>query len=61
MAAEQDASQIEPDGSLKTMMITWIAPPHFFRKDRLIVIYLGADPAVLMILTDALGPQFAGR
>lgn len=60
-AATADASQIEPDGNLRTVMITWIAPPHFFRRERLIVLYVGEDPAVVALLTDLLGPQFAGQ
>lgn len=60
-AAAADAQNIGPDGNPRTMMITWVAPPHFYRKERVIVIYLGSDPAALKLLTDALGPQFAGR
>lgn len=59
--AASDAEQIDPDGNPRTTMITWIAPPHFFRKEQVIVIYLGTDAAVLDALTELLGPQFAGR
>ena len=60
-AATEDASQIEPTGNPKTMRINWIAPPHFFRKERVIVIYLGSDASALAVLTELLGPQFAGK
>ncbi|GAC1561581.1 MAG: hypothetical protein NVS4B8_06290 [Herpetosiphon sp.] len=60
-AAAADAQQIGPDGNPRLMMISWLASPHFFRKERLIVIFVGDNPAVLKVLTDALGPQFAGR
>ncbi len=60
-AAEEDAGEIGPDGNPKTTMVTWAAPPHFFRKERIIGLYVGDDPAVLKLLSDALGPQFAGR
>ena len=60
-AAESDAQQIGPDGIPRTAMITWVAPPHFFRKERAFVIYVGDDEAVLKVLAEALGPQFAGR
>ena len=43
------------------MRISWIAPPHFFRKERVIVLYLGTDAKVLAVLTELLGAQFAGR
>lgn len=39
----------------------WAAPPHFFRKERAFVLFLGDDPAMLDLLTQLLGPQFAGR
>ena len=60
-AAEEDASQLDQDGNPRTTMITWIAPPHFFRKERIIALYIGDDPAVEQLLTESLGPQFAGR
>jgi hypothetical protein len=60
-AAAEDASQIEPNGNPRTARINWIAPPHFFRRERVIVIYLGSDANALALLTELLGPQFAGR
>lgn len=59
-AAESDASQIGPDGNPRTAMITWIATPHFFRSEQVIALYIGDDQAVVDLLTQALGPQFAG-
>ena len=60
-AAEEDASQLDANGNPRTTMITWVAPPHFFRKERIIALYIGDDPAVVQLLAEALGPQFAGR
>lgn len=60
-SARADAAQIGPDGNPTRMMILWIAPPHFFRIDRVIVLYLGEDQVVLDLLTALLGPPFAGR
>lgn len=55
------AEDINPDGSgTKTMMITWIEPPHFYRKGKIIVLYLGTDAKMLSLLESALGKQFAG-
>ncbi len=54
-------SWTEPDGNVKTISYAWVAPPHFFRQGRVLVLYTGTDPAVLTLLTDLLGPQFAGR
>jgi hypothetical protein len=39
----------------------WMAPPHFFRGNRLIVLYVGTDPGVIAPLQRLLGPQFAGH
>jgi hypothetical protein len=61
-AAAADAAQISPDGSsTSTTMITWIEPPHFYRNDRLLVLYIGSDEATQELLTSLLGPQFAGQ
>ena len=59
--ADADVAQIPPDGtSFRTVMVTWIAPPHFFRTGRLIVLYVGSNTDVLTALESVLGPQFAG-
>ena len=60
-AAEEDASQLDAAGNPRTTMIMWVAAPHFFRKERIIALYIGDDPAVVKLMTEALGPQFAGR
>ncbi|MBC9003613.1 hypothetical protein [Micromonospora aurantiaca (nom. illeg.)] len=60
-AATQDAEKIDPNGDPKTSKIAWIAPPHFYRAQRLIVLYVGADAATMQLLAGLLGPPFAGR
>jgi hypothetical protein len=60
-AASADAGQIQPDGSLRGVMVDWVGPPHFFRAERLLVIYVGSDASVISLLTGVLGPQIAGR
>lgn len=61
-AAEKAAADVSPDGgSIGTSMISWIAPPHFFRKEQLIVNYLGTSEKTLSVLRTLLGAQFAGR
>jgi hypothetical protein len=59
--AEAEAATIDAAGNPATMMIRWIAPPHFYRTGRVIALYLGDDVQVLRALEAALGPQFAGR
>lgn len=60
-AAASEAKRVNPDGSIGTSMPMWIAPPHFFRKEKLIVLYLGTDGKTLDTLREVLGAQFAGR
>jgi hypothetical protein len=61
-SAETEAATISPDGSsTPTTMITWIAPPHFFKNSGVIVLYVGTNEAVVALLERVLGPQFAGR
>lgn len=56
-----DASSIRPDGSgAANVIVEWIAPPHFFAKGHILVIFVGTDPSLTQVLTDELGPQFAG-
>lgn len=58
---EKEAGQISPEGRPATTMIAWIAPPHFFKSGKLIVLYVGEKPDVLKALENALGRQFAGK
>lgn len=60
--AAADAAQVAPDGgTIGTTSVLWVAPPHFFRKGRLIVLYVGESPSITRALTSLLGRQFAGR
>lgn len=59
--AQADAHRIRADGrGTATTQVDWVAPPHFFLKGRVLVIYVGSDPAVISLLRNLLGPQFAG-
>ncbi len=42
-------------------MHEWRAPPHFFKRGRLIVLYAGENQGLLALLAQILGPQFAGE
>ena len=60
--ADAQAAVISPDGSgVGTSKINWIGPPHFYKKAKLIVLYIGKDGKVLKALDAVLGPQFAGK
>ncbi len=60
--AEADASLVSPDGSsIGTSMPFWVDDPHFYYKEKIIVLYVGDDPAIEELLESVLGSQFAGR
>jgi len=59
--ADAQAATVSPDGyEIGRGVVDWIAPPHFYRGTRIIVLYLGSDPGMLSRLEIILGPQFAG-
>jgi len=61
-AANADAARISPDGgTIGNTMVDWIAPPHFYKKGQLIVLYVGTKTSLMKILEMTLGPQVAGR
>jgi hypothetical protein len=61
-AADVEAALVSSDGSsIGTTMASWVAPPHFYKAEKLIVLYVGESEAIIDILESVLGPQFAGR
>jgi hypothetical protein len=59
---ESDAVLVDADGgSIGTSMVTWVATPHFYKKGRILVLYIGDNAETLKALESVLGPQFAGR
>lgn len=59
---ESDAVLVDADGgSIGTSMVTWMATPHFFKKGRILVLYVGDNADTMNLLESVLGPQFAGR
>lgn len=61
-SASREAALISPDGSsIGTTMVLWVDSPHFYKLDRLIVLYLGDDQATLGLLQALIGDQIAGR
>ena len=58
-ALEAEAAGISPSGSSvathgRASMILWAAPPHFFRTETAIVLYVGESPTVIEALTSVL-------
>ena len=59
-AAAAEAAQISPDvSSVGTSMMTWVATPHFYAEDRLIVLYVGENEPVMRALAGVLGAPIA--
>lgn len=60
-AALAAAETVSENGtSVGPTMLTWQDTPHFYRVDRLIVLYVGSDAGALDLLQEVLGEQFAG-
>lgn len=59
---EAQAKLISRDGTtVGTTKIHWIGSPHFFKQERVLVLYVGDDRNVLKSLEAVLGRQFAGQ
>lgn len=62
-AAERTRASAEIDPTdpshIGNSIVEWRGNPRFWQRDRLIVQYLGQDPAVEVILSSVLGPPFA--
>jgi hypothetical protein len=61
-AAKAQAARVSPTGtSIGTTKVQWIGPPHFYRTNAVLVLYVGDSERVLKVLGSVLGPQFAGQ
>lgn len=65
-STDAEAANISPDGGTITRgdmigYVDWVAAPHFYKTERLIVLYVGENAGVKNLLTELLGRQFAGR
>ena len=59
---EAEAAKVSQDGStIGTTVMQWKVPPHFYKTDRVIVLYEGDDSTTKQALGVALGTQFAGK
>lgn len=61
-SASSDAARVAPSGTpIGATQITWVDPPRFYLRGRLMVLYVGRDEDVSAILETVLGQAFAGR
>src|SRR3989344_5265676 len=59
--AEADAVEIPADGSdFDTTIIMWHSTPHFYKKEKMLVLYIGNDDQIKALLETEMGQQFAG-
>lgn len=59
--ADSEAKRVSTNGlSIGTTKPSWLSTPHFFKTEKLILVYVGDDQTVLRILQSTLGNQFAG-
>ncbi len=59
---ENEASTISEEGyKVKNVFINWIKPPHFYKKDKLLVLYLGENRSIMDNLEKIAGEQFIGK
>ena len=58
---ESQAKRVSPDGkTIGNSKPSWMSTPHFFKSQKLIVLYVGDDQTILRVLQTELGTQFAG-
>lgn len=61
-AMESDAALVSADGgTIGTSSVMWIDSPHFYKSEKIIVLYVGTDETTLNLLDQVLGRQFAGQ
>jgi hypothetical protein len=61
-AAVADASTISSDGlTIGATSVSWGGSPHFYRRDRMIVLYVGNDLTTTNRLARVMGAQIAGH
>lgn len=63
--AENDAKRIDDggfgyDNGTKSIKVSWVSYPHFYKKGNIIVQYVGQNEKIISDLKDIFGEQFAG-
>ena len=41
--------RIESDGNPPNAIVEWIAPPHFYRSGKIVVVYMGKDAKIIEV------------
>lgn len=59
-AAASEATSISPDGQpSRTALITWVSTPRFYRRDAMIVLYVGCATEIVQALRTTVGAPIA--
>jgi|SRR3989344_7810231 len=59
---EKEASRISSEGyQVKNVIINWINPPHFYKKDKTLILYLGENRSIMGNLEKIVGKEFIGK
>jgi hypothetical protein len=58
---EKEESNIHEDGNIGSASISYASIPHYFKKGKIIVQYVGENEEILKSLEQIMGNQFAGR
>lgn len=54
-AADAGAETIDENGNVGIMNIDWVDVPYFFKKDRLIAVYVGQNQEVIDVISSLMG------
>lgn len=65
---ENDAKNIDSGGCeytspgifSKSINVSWVSYPHFYKKGKIIVLYVGTNEKIISDLKDIFGEEFAG-
>ena len=58
--ADSDAARIAPNGTpIGQSHVSWMDTPTFYKRDRLIVLYVGHSAEITKLLESVLGPPIA--
>lgn len=58
---QQDADNISADANtINGESMAWIAPPHFYKRGNLMILYIGDNQDTTDLANQVLGEQFAG-
>lgn len=61
-SVQADADAISPDANvINGEDMAWIAPPHFYSRANLMILYMGDNADTLLLIEQVIGEQFAGH